>query len=93
MKRIQFARSAISDLDEIWDYVAERSGLDQAQEVIGAITGRIAFLSQHPGAGLARPELGPGVHSFVIYPYLIYYRPTKMALRVLRIRHGARKPL
>lgn len=91
MRRIRFARSAVSDLDEIWEHAAERWGIEQAQQTVAQITDRIAFLAVHPRAGAKCRELGAGIRSFVFYPFVVYYREERSGLRILVIRHGSRR--
>ena len=57
---------ADSDLDDIWYYVATKSGsVDIADRLIDSITGRFYLLATHPNIGRARDEeLRPGLRSF-----------------------------
>ena len=54
---------ADSDLDDIWYYVASRSGsMEIADRLIGSITDRFFPLASHPHLGLARDgDLRPGL--------------------------------
>lgn len=89
MKRIRFSKSAVSDLDEIWMYAAERDGVDAAERLIEWLTRRIGFLSRHPMGGVERPDLGPGIRSVVLRPFRVYYRLDKGVVRIVHVRHGA----
>jgi toxin ParE1/3/4 len=42
--------------------------------------------------GPERPELGPGIRSISLSPYVIYYEVTDEAVIILRVLHGARDP-
>lgn len=57
---------ADSDLDEIWFYVAKRSGSPEtADRLIGIITRRFYLLATHPNLGRRRDhDLRPGLRSF-----------------------------
>jgi toxin ParE1/3/4 len=43
-----------------------------------------------PDMGRAREELRPGMRSYPVYPYLIFYRVTPTYVEVLRVIHGSR---
>ena len=89
MKRIRFSRSAVSDLDEIWMYAAERDGVDAAERLIEWLTRRMGFLSRHPMGGVARTDLGVAIRSLVIRPFRVYYRLDKDLVRIVHVRHSA----
>ena len=86
------APQADSDLDEIWYYVATRSGsLDTADRLIDAITDRFLLLASHPNIGRARDEeLRPGLRSFPVGEYVIIYRIQNEDVLILRVLRGSR---
>ena len=88
--KLRLTRSAVSDLDEIWAYIAARSGIDAAERVVESITERFALLCRNPGAGRNRADLLEGVRSFSVGSYRIYYQAESNAVRILYIRHAAR---
>ena len=69
-------RQADSDLDDIWYYVASKSGsADVADRLVDSITDRFFLLASHPNMGRARDEdLRPGLRSFPLGAYVIIYR-------------------
>jgi toxin ParE1/3/4 len=40
--------------------------------------------------GRPRDDLAPGLRSFVVSPYVIYFRPAGDTIEVLRVLHGRR---
>jgi len=86
------APQADADLDEIWYYVASRSGsVEMADRLIGAITDRFMLLATHPNIGRARDEdLRPGLRSFPVGEYVIIYRVCQEDVLILRVWHGRR---
>jgi toxin ParE1/3/4 len=70
----RLARLAEQDLDEIWSFVAEEASPPIADRLIDDIIDRLHLLTEQPGMGRARPEFGPGVRSFAVENYVIYYR-------------------
>jgi toxin ParE1/3/4 len=85
----RLSSSAERDLDEIWSYVAEEASPTAADRLIDAIIDRFDLLAERPGIGRARPELGPGVRSFAVENYVIYYRQEGDVL-IARVLHGRR---
>jgi toxin ParE1/3/4 len=83
---------ADSDLDEIWYYVACQSGsLDIADRLIGSITDRFFLLAGHPHLGRARDEdLRPGLRTFPVGEYVIFYRIEDEGVVILRVLRGSR---
>jgi toxin ParE1/3/4 len=51
---------------------------------------RFDLLADNPGMGLARDDLRPGLRRFTHARYLIYYRPIRGGIEVVRLVHGAR---
>ena len=51
---------------------------------------KINLLAEFPGMGARRDELSRGLRSFPVGNYLLFYRPTKTGIEVIRIAHGAR---
>jgi toxin ParE1/3/4 len=75
---------ADSDLDDIWNYVAIRSGNMDT-------TDRFYLLATHPNIGRARDEdLRPGLRSFPVGEYVIIYRIHDEKVLVLRVLRGSR---
>ena len=90
MSRIRVSSEAAADLDDIWLYVAEKSSVALADRQIDAIVGRFALLARMPRLGRPRPEIIPGLLSFPVANYVIYYTAHKPRVVVLRVLHGAR---
>jgi len=90
MMRLRVSRRALRDLDEIFDYWAGRAGLQVADRLIEAIEEQFALLCEMPRIGRQCEEVGPGVRSFPAGKYLIYYRPSRGAMHILHVFHGAR---
>jgi toxin ParE1/3/4 len=83
---------ADSDLDDIWYYVASKSGsVDIADRLIDSITDRFFLLASHPNIGRARDEdLPPGLRSFPVGEYVIIYAAEDQDVLILRVVHGGR---
>jgi len=81
-----------SDLDDIWYYVASQSGnTDIADRLIGSITDRFFLITSYPNLGRARDEdLRPGLRTFPVGEYVIFYRLEGEDVVILRVLRGSR---
>lgn len=77
------------DLLDIWDYIADDS-FDQADEFLDRIEGKLQNLARNPGLGRRREELLPGLQSFPIGNYVVFYRGIADGIDVIRVLHGSR---
>jgi len=77
------------DLKEIWKYIAADNEnaaealLDHIEEILG-------LLSKSPLLGRSRKELGLDIRSFPVGNYVIFYRPRKDGITVVRVLSGYR---
>ena len=93
MARIIVSPRAEDDLAEIWAYIAVESGdAGVADRWIDHLAERFEPLSEFPFMGRERAELGPGVRSFPVDDYVIFYRPLSDGIEVARVVHGTRDP-
>ncbi len=91
MKRYLISREASADLDQIWDYIAERGGAETATAFIWKFYETFASIATSPRAGVNMPDLPPGdVRKFPMGNYLIYYRAQPGKITIARILHGKR---
>ena len=90
MSRLRFAFEARKDVDEIWDSVAGRGGVDTAERFVNALEKRCRLLAATPEAGRRREELAPGLRSFPVGMYVIFYRRAKRGIEIARVLRGAR---
>ena len=86
--KVTLLPEAEADLDDIWYYVA----LDDpgaATRTIDTILARLRVLVRFPGAGREREDLYPGLKSWPINNYVVFYTVND-DIRVARILHGHR---
>lgn len=62
------------DLNEIWLYVADDASPEIADRLVDDIIERFDLLAEQAVMGRVRSEFGPGVRSFAVENYVIYYR-------------------
>ncbi len=79
--------AAEDDLLSIWAYSADRWDEAQADCYIDAILVRIAWLTRNAGLWHQRPELGPGLFSYLQESHVILFREADGCLQIIRILH------
>jgi len=82
--------AATRDLEEIWDYLAA-DNRTAAERVLNKIEAAMEKLARTPGIGHLREDLADRRHRFfLVYSYLIVYRPEARPLQVIRVLHASR---
>ena len=83
--------AAARDMDAIVEYSRQTFGSRQAAWMASEIRSRMhKTLARFPSAGRLRPETGPGIRSFPVRPYVVFYRAARGRIEVLRIIHQQR---
>jgi toxin ParE1/3/4 len=77
------------DVYEISVFIA-RDDPDAAVRLIDRFDVTLKMLAINPLAGRARGELAPGVRSFPVGNYLLFYRLRAGGIELIRVLHGAR---
>lgn len=86
MKAIAFSPAAEADIDGIWDYSADRWGLDQADSYVDAI--RDACYALAKGTKHGRPaEVLPDFQKYLCGLHVIYFLDYPDHLDVIRVLH------
>ena len=93
MSKYQFTPEALSDLFELWSYIAADS-VDAADRVEDAVHAGCRLAAERPLAGQIREDLTAlPVRFWLVQPYRncwVVYDPKTMPLRVIRVLHSAR---
>lgn len=89
MNQAHVAPAAENDLQEIWDYIAQRN-LKAADRLIRKIADKLQLLADYPPLGTACEELQADLRFFTVGNYVIYYKPIQGGIEVVRVVHGAR---
>lgn len=87
--RIRRLPGAITDLDEIYAYVAAHNEL-AAGRLVHDVAVSIEGLADYPYKGRERPDIHPTARSRPVGRYLILYRVTEATVDIVRVMHGAR---
>ena len=89
MSAVRQSRLAAADLIDLWVHVA-RDDVDAADRLLDRIGLVCATLAANPTLGRSREELAPGLRSFPVARYIIFYRPSRGGIELARVLHGAR---
>ena len=89
MMRVMIRPSADHDLDGIFDWIVQDDP-DAAERHVRRLVGVALSLSDFPGRGPLRPEIGEGVRSLNVGRYLVLYRIEGDVVEIVRFIHGAR---
>jgi toxin ParE1/3/4 len=92
MKNYHLTRPAEADLEDIFDYIAVHNSRAAFRQ-ISRFVERFKFLAANSRSGEYRSDLediAPGVRSFSIGRYVIYFEPVDDGVSIVRVRHGSR---
>jgi len=91
MSRFIISPQARQDLLDIRDYIA-RDSSESARRVLAALRSSFAKLAEMPEIGHLREDAGgEPLRFWLVYPYLVVYRPHSKPLQIVRVLHGARE--
>jgi toxin ParE1/3/4 len=79
---------ARADLEGIWDYTAERWGVDQAEDYIRLLQRAIEIVADDPRKGRPCDEVRKGYRKYTAGSHVLLYRSAKAGIYIVRILHG-----
>jgi toxin ParE1/3/4 len=89
--RVAFTRRAQADLRGLFDYLADRFGLRNAQRYVEQIEKACLSLSAFPNRGTERSDLRPGLRTMGFrHRVTIAFRVKGDSVGILRILYGGR---
>ena len=83
------AVQARQDIDEITEFVAAKN-VEAAVRVLEKLIDKFETLARFPNMGRRRDDLAPGLRSFPIEEYLIFYRQIEGGIQIARVVSGFR---
>ena len=89
MSEPMITEQAQTDLDEAWDYLSIRN-LAAADRLIDRFVTAARAHARFPESGRSREPLGPEIRSFLVKPYVAFYRPVENTIEIVRFLHGRR---
>ena len=90
-RKVEFADSAIFDLDELHAWYVEQQSPETGQRLIAEIVAKTSQLDSFPKSGRIVPELGlANVRELIYPPFRIVYRLDKDFIWIVRIWRSER---
>ncbi len=89
MARIVSASAAKADAGEIWAYIAEENP-DAADRLLDRFDKLFRLLAAQPNLGKSVEGLAANLRFIPLGNYLVFYRPAKDGIEIVRLLHGAR---
>ncbi|MBI3839065.1 MAG: type II toxin-antitoxin system RelE/ParE family toxin [Planctomycetia bacterium] len=84
-------RLARQDLKSISYYLEQESqNRDIALQFLDLILDKCDIYAAAPEMGEACPELGRNVRRFIVGHYVVFYRPMRNGIQLIRVLHGGR---
>lgn len=89
MKTFPFviSKKAISDLEEIWLFTAEKWSVEQADRYYNLILDEIRFICKNNKYSKSMEHVRKGYRSTKVKSHLIFYRFVNHTIEVIRILH------
>jgi plasmid stabilization system protein ParE len=85
------SESALADLTEIFDFVADHDGIERAILLHAEFVAAFERIGEFPGLGALRPGITrPSLRWWTVHSFLVVYEAVEMPVTVLRVVHGAR---
>lgn len=88
--QFRLTEPAIQDIEQIADYIARQSGLDQADRFLNKLNAKFVKIAQFPNLGRQRDEILPGLRSLTMDNYLILYMAIGQDVEIFRVVSGYR---
>lgn len=89
MAQYRLTPCAQSDLEEIWQYIAQDDP-EIADQFLRELIERFILLSKNQFLGIRQPAFDENLRLFPYKKYLVFYFPTDFGIEVSRVLHSAR---
>jgi toxin ParE1/3/4 len=88
MSRYVLSPRAQRDLDEIWNYAAERWGAGLAESYIRLLQQAIETVAEDPRTGRPWDEIRAGYLTYPAGSHMLLYRRVEIGINIVRILHS-----
>jgi toxin ParE1/3/4 len=90
MSRIARTPQARKDLKRHAEQLAkDASSLDVGDRWLLLLREKAILYAAHPEAGDSCPELPGNLRRFFVWSYVVYYKPLRDGIEIVRVLHGA----
>jgi toxin ParE1/3/4 len=86
----RLTKPAIQDIEEIADYIAQQSGLEQSENFLSKLESKFSKIVNFPLLGRKRDEILTDIRTISSDKYLILYIPIGDDIEILRVVSGYR---
>jgi toxin ParE1/3/4 len=89
MKSLPFviSKKAVSDLEAIWIFSAEKWSVDQADRYYNLIFDEINHICKNTESGKSMESIRKGYRASKVKSHLIFYRVKQARIEIIRILH------
>ncbi len=87
MSEVVFSPQAHADLDEIWDYTADRWDIEQADVYVRGLVLACGAVASGARRGRNAGDIRPGYFKLAVVSHVVYYREINGIMDVVRILH------
>ena len=91
MARLLLRRQLRVIWQKISDDITTAAGERVALSFVGRLRRSLERLIEFPRMGRRRPGFGPGVRSWTLTPYVVFYRQLGSDVEIIRVVHGRRR--
>jgi toxin ParE1/3/4 len=88
--RFRLTKPAVQDIEEIADYIAQQSGLEQSENFLSKLESKFSKIVNFPLLGRKRDEILTNIRTIPLDKYLILYMPIGDDIEILRVVSGYR---
>jgi toxin ParE1/3/4 len=88
--RFRLTKPAIQDIEEIADYIAQQSGLEQSERFLSKLESKFSKIGTFPLLGRKRDEILLDIRTIPLENYLILYLTIGNDIEILRVVSGYR---
>ena len=88
--RFRLTKPAIQDIEEIADYIAQQSGLEQSENFLSKLESKFFKIVNFPLLGRKRDEILTNIRTIPLDKYLTLYMPIGDDIEILRVVSGYR---
>lgn len=89
MSKVHRTYEAELDMLELWLHAA-RHDLSAAERLVAEIEDRCNLVAEFPYLGVSREDYEPGLRSFSIRRFIVFYRIIPEGIRLIRVIAGTR---
>jgi toxin ParE1/3/4 len=84
---LDYSKLAEADIDEIWDYSAERWSVEQADAYVDQLHNIAERIARNPAIGRDGSSIRPGLFRYPAMSHMIYFRKRSSGIIIVRVLH------